>query len=199
MEQLLLQAGHRADAYRILAECYHSPDDEFLQALGGLEVGPNAAVDQLVHAAATVDLEKLQIDHARLFIGPYKLLPPPYGSIYLEDGALMGNSTMNVEDFYRKEGMEASGQEVPDHITAELEFMCVLIARESEAAKTDDTESVDNYRQKQKTFLSIHLGAWIAEFTDKIRQEAQTEFYKTLGCVTEQFLRQDIELLSADH
>jgi TorA maturation chaperone TorD len=198
VEQLLLQTDLRADAYRILAECYHSPDDEFLQALGGL-AGHSDTVDQIAQAASGADLDKLQVDHARLFLGPYKLLAPPYGSIYLEDGALMGNSTMNVEEFYRQEGMEASGQEVPDHITAELEFMYVLIGKEAEATKTGDPDATARYRQKQKTFLDLHLGTWIAEFTDKIQQEAQTEFYRTLGHITGQFVRDDLELLSTDH
>ena len=39
---------------------------------------------------------------------------------------------------------------------------------------------------------------WIAEFTDRIQQHAQTEFYKTLGHVAGQFVREDIELLSTD-
>ena len=197
MEQLLVQAGLRANTYRVLAECYHSPDEEFIQAINGLE-GGGAAVDQIVQAAATADVEKLLIDHARLFLGPYKLLAPPYGSIYLEDGALMGNSTVNVEEFYHEEGLESSDDEVPDHITAELEFMCVLIGKEIEAINADDLDAARHYRQKQETFLDLHLGAWIAEFADRIQQEAQTEFYKTLGRVTGPFVLEDLQQVSAD-
>ena len=199
MEQLLLQEGLRADVYRILAECYRSPDEELLRALGDLGAPGGSALDQIVQAAASGDVEKLRIDHARLFIGPYKLPAPPYGSVYLEDGVLMGNSTVDVKDFYREEGMEASGEEAPDHITAELEFMCVLIGKEMEAVKVGDLDTANQYRQKQKTFLGVHLGAWIAEFTARIQQEAQTEFYRTLGRVTGQFVRKDLELLSTDH
>ncbi|MCP4377351.1 MAG: molecular chaperone TorD family protein [bacterium] len=193
-----MQAGLRADAYRILAECYHSPDSEFLQALGGLAGAGAGAVDQIVQAAVGIDLEKLQIDHARLFLGPYKLLAAPYGSVYLEEGVLMGNSTMNVEEFYRQEGLEASDEEVPDHITAELEFMCVLIGKEIEAVEAGHRDIIGQYRQKQKAFLDLHLGTWIAEFTDKIQQSAQTEFYKTLGRITGQFVQEDHQLLMAD-
>jgi putative dimethyl sulfoxide reductase chaperone len=199
MEQLLLQEGLRADVYRILAECYRSPDEGFLRALGDLAGGsPTAALNQIVQAAALADIDTLQIDHARLFIGPYKLLAPPYGSVYLEDGVLMGNSTINIEDFYRQEGMEASGEDVPDHITAELEFMCVLIGREIEAVEAGQIDTTRDYRRKQKMFLGVHIGAWIAEFADRIQQNAQTEFYKTLGRITVQFVQEDHQLLSAD-
>jgi len=199
MEQLLTQEGLRADVYRILAQCYRGPEEGFLRALGGLGAPGEATLDQIVQIAAVGgDVEQLRIDHARLFIGPYKLLAPPYGSVYLEDGALMGNSTVDVEDFYREEGMEASGEDVPDHITAELEFMCVLIGKEMEAIKVGDFDTANHCRQKQETFLGVHLGAWIVEFTARIQQNAQTEFYRTLGRVTGQFVREDLQLLSTD-
>jgi putative dimethyl sulfoxide reductase chaperone len=196
VEQPLLQTRLRADAYKILAGCYYSPGEELLQAIGDLAAAGQTGLDQLAQAAASDDIETLLVDHTRLFIGPYKLLAPPYGSVYLEEGVLMGNSTMNVEEFYRQESMETSDQEVPDHITAELEFMYVLASREIEAMEVDDLDTANRYRQKQKDFLSLHLGAWITEFTDRIQQEAQTEFYNILGRITAQFVREDIELLS---
>jgi len=198
MEQLLTREVLRADIYRILAECYRSPDEGFLRALGCLGTPGEATLDRIVQAAATGEIAKLQIDHARLFIGPYKLLAPPYGSVYLEDGVLMGNSTVDVEDFYREEGMEASDQEVPDHIAAELEFMYVLIGKEIEAVEAGDFDTANRYRQKQKAFLGVHLGAWTAEFADRVQQNAQTEFYRTLGLLTDQFVREDLQLLSTD-
>ena len=32
------------------------------------------------------NFEALKVDFARLFVGPYKLLAAPYGSVYLEQG-----------------------------------------------------------------------------------------------------------------
>jgi TorA maturation chaperone TorD len=189
----------RSDAYKILAECYHSPEEKLLQAIGDLAAAGKIGLDPLIQAASVNDVEALVMDHTRLFIGPYKLMAPPYGSVYLEDGILMGNSTVSVEDFYRQEDMEVSDQEVPDHITAELEFMYVLIGKEIEAIEAGDLDTANRYRQKQKSFLGLHLGTWIAEFTDKIQQEAQTEFYKTLGRITKQFINADLELLSTDN
>ena len=171
MEQSLLQTRLRADAYKILAGCYYSPGKELLQAIGDLAEAGQSGLDQLAQAAASNDLETMLVDHTRLFIGPYKLLAPPYGSVYLEEGVLIGNSTMSVKEFYRQEGMETSDHEVPDHITAELEFMYVLISREIEAMEGDDLETANRYRLKQKDFLGLHLGTWITEFTDRIRLE----------------------------
>ena len=198
MEQLLVQEGLRADAYKVLAECYYPPDEVVLRTLGGLGGGGETVLAPIVaQAAAVEDIEELAIDHARLFVGPFGLVAPPYGSVYLEDDALMGDSTVDVADWYRQEDMEPAGKDVPDHITAELEFMYVLICREMEAISADDTEAAGLYRQQQKGFLLAHLGAWVARFAERVRQGARTEFYKALARVTDQFVGEDLERLSA--
>ncbi|MBM2831889.1 MAG: torD6, partial [Dehalococcoidia bacterium] len=44
-----------------------------------------------------------------LFVGPYRLLAPPYWSAYLEDArVVMGDSTMDVKNRYREEGLVAT-------------------------------------------------------------------------------------------
>lgn len=198
MEKFLLQLSQRAETYKILAECHRIPDQELLEAVGNLDAS-DSGLEHLARTAAKSDLAELLVDHAGLFIGPYKLQAPPYGSVYLEDGVLMGNSTMNAEYLYFQEGMEASGREAPDHITAELEFMYVLIGREIEAVRAGDVEAAGRYRQKQNTFLGMHLGAWIAEFTARVKQRAQTEFYRTLADVAGRFVAEDLKLLPTNH
>jgi len=197
MEHLLAQEGRRADAYKILAECYCPPDEELLRMLHGLAGQAQAALGQVAREAAAVDnIEDLKIDHARLFVGPFQLLAPPFGSVYLESNALMGESTADVVNCYRREGMEAAETQVPDHITAELEFMYVLIRKETEAMGDGDIHTASQFRRKQKAFLDIHLGAWVVRFAKKVLQGAQTEFYRTLGRVTDRFVRGDLEQFS---
>ena len=65
------------------------------------------------------DLEALTIDFARLFVGPYKLLAAPYGSVYLDSGrTTMGDSTLDVKSRYCEAGLNAATnfKEAPDHI-----------------------------------------------------------------------------------
>ena len=88
-------ARSRALLYKILSECFYPPEAESLKS-----------------------------DFSRLFIGPFKLLAPPYGSIYLDgNSCLMGASTMEVRQLYRNEGLNPVIKEAPDHIAIELEFM----------------------------------------------------------------------------
>jgi TorA maturation chaperone TorD len=135
------------------------------------------------------DIELLKIDYSKLFVGPYGLLAPPYGSVYLENnGRIMGDSTMDVGNRYRKEGLDIVIKEAPDHIAVELEFMYFLIFKEIEARENSEWGSVTNYVKKQKDFLKIHVGMWVPEFADNIEKNAETQFYKSLSRATRSFI-----------
>ena len=138
------------------------------------------------------DLEKLKTDHARLFVGPFSLLAPPYGSMYLErNEQLMTDSSINALEWYQSEGMEVAVSEVPDHIRIELEFMCFLIMNGFES----ENGSRDNARKKQQQFLEQHPGLWIAGFEKKICDGAETMLYKLLGQLTGRFVLRDLKEL----
>lgn len=195
MKELLIREDARAAAYKALADYYRPPDDEFLQRMNGLARRVGGRLGQVAESLATVDIEQLKVDHARLFVGPFELVAPPYGSVYLEDKSLMGHSTADVQDRYRQEGVEVTGEELPDHVVTELEFMHVLILKAMAATEAGDSEAACQCRQRQKTFLATHLGAWVVEFAERIQRGAQTEFYKALGRATECFVREDLERL----
>ena len=89
------------------------------------------------------DEEELLVEYARLLVGPNELPAPPYGSVYLEEGRkVMGESTARVMEFYKAEGlsMNEQFQNLPDHITAEMEFMYYLAYHEVEALEKNDRE-----------------------------------------------------------
>ncbi len=196
MDQILAQEGQRAASYRILADCYYPPDKKLLKALGDLGDRANALLAEVAECVGGPGrLQPLAVDYAKLFVGPYGLLAPPYGSVYLEDGRFMGDSTVAVRTLYDQEQLVLVVKDAPDHIAMELEFMHFLILRLIEAAESSDTEQVSTYRQKQRSFLAVHLGRWIPQFTENIEKHAQTSFYRTLGRATRIFVTEDIESL----
>jgi TorA maturation chaperone TorD len=70
------------------------------------------------------DLRVLQGEYVRLFINALPEVPcPPYGSFYLE-GALMGESTVQVRNLYLSYGFQTD--EMADHVAVELEFLALL-------------------------------------------------------------------------
>ncbi|MFO7555410.1 MAG: molecular chaperone TorD family protein [Desulfobacterales bacterium] len=198
----------RMEAFRLLSECYFLPNPVLSEVLDNLELllgnvsksASNCVRHMRKEAENGLDLEALKIDFAKLFVGPYKLLAAPYGSVYLDDGrTLMGNSTLDVKNRYREEGLDTGKnfKDAPDHITAELEFMYYLIYKEIEAVSNSDMEAAIGFIQKQKCFLESHLIAWVPEFAGNIIENADTLFYQNLAKATQSFLIENYQVVCA--
>ena len=193
MDGLLSHEEGRRDSYALLANCFHLPDEELVQALNGLPESDSEFYSGLAHVADVEDVSSLRKDYSKLFIGPYKLLAPPYGSIYLEgQNSVMGESTVDALYQYKREGIEVRLKEAPDHIAIELEFMFFLISKELEAIRDSNLADADAYQKKQKAFLELHLGRWISRFAEKVEANAETEFYKNLANLTKSFVEEDL-------
>jgi TorA maturation chaperone TorD len=207
IDDLLMREKARRDAYKNLAACFHVPNRELATMLKGLErrlgvLGSGAlsyAVLMRNEFESLNDLGELKIDFARLFVGPYSLLAPPYGSIYLErERKIMGDSTLDLLETYRHAGVDLSDnfRDAPDHIAAELEFMYFLIFKQVEAIRNSDIEMTLSFIEKQRAFLGEHLGAWVFDFADITEEKAETDFYKNLARATKTFTEQDFDELS---
>lgn len=184
----LLSENKRILFYRLLGDCFYLPDEKLLEKLRNSKELIGEVCDEL---------KALVVDFSRLFVGPFKLLAPPYGSIYLEHSqTIMGDSTIDVRDRYRQEGLKIDLKEAPDHIAIELEFMYFLGFQEIKAIGNSDTKKAKSYLRKQADFLDIHLCKWVPQFTDKIEQGAQTEFYKNLAKITKLFIQSDLQNIS---
>ena len=83
---------------------------------------------------------------------------------------------------------------MPDHITAELEYMYFLIFKETEAIDTSDYAETQKFIEKQKAFVTEHLSNWIPPFTREIEKNAITDFYKNLAIVTRILVQRDLEV-----
>ena len=120
----------REDAYRLLAACFYPLPELFeercLPALADLleDLAPDAArhAEDAAQAFEQESPESLAVEHACLFIGPFQLVAPPYGSLYLDDAkTVMGESTGKVSAFYGSCGLHLADDfhEMPDHIAVE--------------------------------------------------------------------------------
>jgi putative dimethyl sulfoxide reductase chaperone len=194
----------RAAAYRLLAECYYPPAEATLLHVSELSRGmrligsPAAAAAERMEVAwkAEESFEELAIDHARLFVGPFALLAPPYGSVYLDgERRLMGDSTLAAGECYHEVGLElaAGFNGTPDHIAVELEFMHFLVVKGLEAQAGGCLDRAQNFRQKQRAFLERHLAAWVPDFSRSVEEQAQTRFYQSLAATTRIFIAGDFD------
>ena len=193
----------------LLSELYQLPVEDMTALVTALEkqlarvcrtAVPHAA-GMKTHLENCGDLESLKVEFCRLFVGPFRVPAPPYGSVYLDgDRSVMGESTRDVLARYKQEGLSISThfRDAPDHITAELEFVCYLNQMAIAAAENGDFDRSGQYREKRKRFLQDHLGAWIPDFERHIENSAQSDFYKNLARATRALIRMDLQALSQD-
>lgn len=199
----------REDIYRLLAACYYSPTPAFLEerccanlAELLLPVAPETAAFAAEAAALAADesAEELSVEHARLFIGPFQLVAPPYGSYYLEQRTVMGDSTESVADFYAGSGLQLAEDfhDLADHITAELEFMSFLAFNERQAEQAANGEEARRFAGLQREFLERFLLPWVEPFTSAVVTDADSPFYCAVARCTNAFVQGDYLALAKD-
>ncbi len=191
----------RGECYRFLAACFYEPKKEILvaeQLLPNLiqnlvEVCPAAAsaARLMQESLAAHTEEELVVEYARLFVGPFGLKAPPYGSIYLDsDSTVMGPSTLETIRIYQEEGLarDEGFHELPDHIAVELEFMYFLSYRRVEALQKGEAARAEAYRLKREQFSTNFLAKWVPTFCTHIQQETDNGFYSALADCLNSFI-----------
>jgi putative dimethyl sulfoxide reductase chaperone len=126
---------------------------------------------------ALVERERMSIEHARLFLGPFEIVVPPWASLYLEkDRKLMGEVSQQAANAYSEAGLAPAAdlREAPDHVTHELEFMYFLAFQESK-------ESEDVWRVRRAQFWAEHLGLWLPQLGAKLAESSTHPYYESLA------------------
>jgi TorA maturation chaperone TorD len=183
-----------ADSCRFLSACFYIPRKElFIQAglfknltysLTRTCAGAVVFSSEMERTFLEADEEELKVEYARLFVGPFELKAPPYGSVYLDgERKVMGDSTMEVMKLYEKAGlfMDKDFKELPDHIAAELEFMYYLIWKEAEALEKLETEKALFFNEMRDKFFNHFLSPWVPSFCQRIKESTDNPFYIALA------------------
>ena len=205
----------RMNIFKALAGCYFPPDERLRENVVLLEENIR---DQLPELEASVralreSLPKslpqplteeqntwaaLVKDHARLFLGPFEVLAPPHGSFYFNrDKMVLDQSTEDVARRYQEAGLTAGAElsGLPDHVTAELEFMYFLLFSELAARDREDETEGDTWTAMRRDFFRRHVGDWGPAFAGLVQEHAQEDFYRLLGSVTKAVLTREVHEL----
>ena len=194
-----------ANCYKLLAACFYEVDkDLFIEErvcenlaalLKDFSASAEAAAHKMQAFLQEESTEQLLVDYAQLFVGPFELLAPPYGSVYLEGNKqVMGESTLAVSKKYQEAGLEVNIKEPPDHIAFELEFLHYLSVLEAEADESGELEKKQTLAQERKEFLDTFVAPWVPLFCENIRNGATNPFYKSLA----DCLQNTIECVASD-
>ena len=140
---------------------------------------PYAVTDGLAALFAREDDESLPEAWQRLFIGPWALPAPPWGSVWLDkESVLFGESTLALREWMRANGiaLDADRNEPEDHFGTLLLLAAWLCETEQEAL----------FGQ----LLAWHLLPWSGRFLSVFVERAAHPFYQALGQLAQATLAQ---------
>jgi len=129
--------------------------------------------------AGLADAQPMLLAYARLFLGPFEILAPPYASFYLEpDQRLMGPISVSVAEAYADAGLEPGPgpREAPDHVSLEFEFLYYLTHRTL-------TSEQPHWARLRSRFAHTHMAAWIPRLGSMIVHAETHPFYNELGAL----------------
>lgn len=189
----------RGDCFKLLAACFYEPDRAlFLEE----QVGKNICLlfenlvpegvrpaRQMQGIIEELTQEQMSIDHAALFVGPFELLAPPYGSVYIEKKrTVMGETSVIAKRYYQEAELSVDIKEPPDHIVIELEFMYYLCSKEASASQNGQHAESDHFREQQVRFFHQAIKPWVGDFCAAIQAGTENAFYKSLAECLDSFL-----------
>lgn len=122
-------------------------------------------------------------------------VPSPSASLY--EGSYVSKSQravllLEIKAFYRNFGLGMANDvnELEDTLTAELEFMQFLAAKEAQA--DEGGESAAGYVHAQRDFLERHLVRWMPAFEEAVNSKVGDPFFVALSRLTNRFVAADL-------
>lgn len=188
------------DLYLLLAMGFTHPSDQLVEGIASgdfqndlaaclRELGDADGADRvLAHTEPGDDLAtRLRAEHFRLFVGSRSALVSPYESMMRaelrgETGMVMlAGSALDASKAYERFGMAARGQEPPDNIAYQLQFIALLLDEISAG-------SVDAEREHRR-YITAHFTEWIDRFCTRVAEESRETFYTELAHALETVIR----------
>ncbi|WP_431296185.1 Tat proofreading chaperone DmsD [Rahnella sp. PAMC 25559] len=114
--------------------------------------------------------------YQRLFIGPYALPAPPWGSVYLDkESVVFGDSTLALRQWMRENHIEPllTQAEPEDHIGLLL-MMCAWLAENSPSLLNE--------------FMAQHLLPWSGRYLELLQQKSEHPLYQGVALLAESTL-----------
>ncbi len=130
---------------------------------------------------------EMQGDYLRLFIGPGKVIAPPWESVFFNEARqTFQEQTLQVRNWYRRFELEPEKiyHEPDDHIGLELTFVAHLANQALLALDAGDQAKSKTLIEARKEFLVEHLLKWAFAWCELVTKSARTDFYKGIALLT---------------
>ncbi len=174
------------------------PDLEALREQTGVPAaGELHALASALRSTADAEGGLLRV-YSRLFLAPP--FPAPLNAGIQMDGALMGQSTVEMERFYQRHGLtrDREFRDLPDHLALQLQFVAFLHAK---AAETEDPEERGAIAGDARYFVRQLMLSWFPEWLKQLDEAVAhlptADAWRQLGRVTRDVLEADVAHLEA--
>lgn len=142
-------------------------------------------------------LRQASDDFHDLFVGPHKLLAPPWSSVYLDEGGvLFGPTSLEVRRIYAARGyaIPEGAAEPADHAAYEWQFLANLQDKVMAAGETGDEGGSRGSMREAEDFFKGFIAPWMSAFCDRMVEGARTDFYRGLAEFAKGLLSLEAEL-----
>lgn len=195
LKTLFIKEATMAQIRQLAASC------KKMKTMDGLLAAEEAYVSYFasIHEEQIKEIrQEMKPEYARLFLGPKKLIAPPYESVYRSNNkCIFGGETEHVKLFYKNAGMELKEKvKVPeDFIGTELEFMYWMSHRMYQALQENNEELFVKMAIYQHEFLLQHLTMWVPQFTKDVIEGTTMEYFKVAAAYLNEFIQEDAAFL----
>lgn len=184
---------------------FFSQIEEYLVRLPHLKALADEVADlrtKVENDLTGVSFQDFEVDFTRTFdVGAPEPPCPPYEGANrpgVEKTAIL----LAISEFYKHFGLKMNPsegkRELPDHLSAELEFLHFLTFKETQARKEETEELLKGYLTAQRDFLQRHPAEWLPVFYEKLNKSDVMSFYVQLAKITSDIVRCDLDWLNAE-
>lgn len=82
-----------------------------------------------------------------------------------------------MAQFYRSTGFSPAAGLSPDHVSDELELMAFLCGAEADAWEDGLSETAQQMRERQRSFLQMHLLRWLPALNEAVRNQGHPFYH----------------------
>lgn len=149
---------------------------------------------EILSTLPTGDTQSIVNEYNRLYF--VKPKAPLHESYYIDkEGQHRGWIIANLQGEYSNSGLVLSPtlNELPDHLSVELEYMSFLCSSQASAAENGTESESRRYQEMQRSFLTQHLAQWFPMFHKRVKDASQGAFYLAIIEALFDFLKWELQ------
>ena len=153
-----------------------------------------AVVKRYENVTLDAVLQDINIDYAKLFIGPPRPTAPPWETAYrakVDNVVLFGQATVEMNSRLRKAGLAINNEkhQLADHIGLEL----LYLAAQSDSFSMRVPQLLDV--KELRVFIEENLLSWVGSFTEAVVRNDSSGYYAGMAKIIWGVLLWDVEQL----